>query len=184
MNKKKLYKILFVLVCFSLQTYAQTGRVGINNTTPKATLDITAKTTDGSQAEGFIAPRLTGSQIKAADTHYGVDQNGTLIFATSAVPLPTSKTVNITQAGYYYYDATNSTWKTFGGAATSSVVADCSVNGFVGSYTSGVALTISNKFLVTVPIALSTSFPRSIKASATTPSGRLLLICSIRSFTL
>ena len=42
----------------------------------------------------------------------------------------------------------------------------------------------SNKFLVTVPIALSTNFPLSIKASATTPSGRVLLICSIFSFTL
>ncbi|MCY1460925.1 hypothetical protein D9M71_785250 [compost metagenome] len=34
----------------------------------------------------------------------------------------------------------------------------------------------SNKFLATVLMELSTSFPRSIKASATTPSGRLLLI--------
>ena len=42
----------------------------------------------------------------------------------------------------------------------------------------------SSKFFVTVPIALSTNLPLSIKASATTPSGNVLLICTILSFTL
>ena len=42
----------------------------------------------------------------------------------------------------------------------------------------------SKRFLVTVPIALSTNLPLSMNASATTPSGKVLLICAIFSFTL
>ncbi|PWN58170.1 hypothetical protein [Chryseobacterium viscerum] len=80
------------------------SQVGINNTTPKATLDVTAKTLDGSQPEGLIAPRLTGDQIKAADFQYGSNQTGTLIYAISAVSASTTKTANINAAGYYYFD--------------------------------------------------------------------------------
>lgn len=43
------------------------SQVGINNTSPKATLDVSAKTNNGTRPEGFIAPRLTGDEIKAAD---------------------------------------------------------------------------------------------------------------------
>lgn len=80
------------------------AQIGINNTVPKATLDIMAKTSDGSQAEGIIAPRLTGDQIKAADVSYGVDHKGTLIFATAAVTTASTKTANITTEGYYFFD--------------------------------------------------------------------------------
>ncbi|MDQ1095624.1 MULTISPECIES: hypothetical protein [Chryseobacterium] len=55
------------------------SQIGINNNTPKATLDVTTKTTDGSKPEGMIAPRLTGDQIKSADASYGTDQKGKLI---------------------------------------------------------------------------------------------------------
>jgi len=69
-------------------------------------LDITAKNTDGSTPEGVIAPRLTGDQIKAADTQYGSNQTGTLVYATAAVSSSTAKTANINAAGYYYFDGT------------------------------------------------------------------------------
>ncbi len=80
------------------------GQVGINTSTPKATLDITSKTTDGSKPEGMIAPRLTGDQIKSGDSSYGTDQRGTLIYATAAVTTSSTKTANITAPGYYYFD--------------------------------------------------------------------------------
>ena len=87
------------------------AQVGINNTAPKATLDVTAKNTDGSTAEGFIAPRLTGDQIKLADAKYGVDQNGVLVYATAGVTAtPNGKTINITAPGYYYFDGTLNQW--------------------------------------------------------------------------
>ncbi|WP_294222782.1 hypothetical protein [uncultured Chryseobacterium sp.] len=81
--------------------YAQ---VGINNNTPKATLEVTAKNTNGTTPEGMIAPRLTGDQIKSGDSSYGTDQRGTLIYATAAVTTSSTKTANITAPGYYYFD--------------------------------------------------------------------------------
>jgi hypothetical protein len=91
---------------FSMTAFAQ---VGINNTSPKATLDITAKTTDGSKPEGLIIPQLSGSNIHTATAAgvYGTNQKGLIIYATSADSSPTSATANITAAGYYYFDGTN-----------------------------------------------------------------------------
>lgn len=83
------------------------AQVGINNESPKATLDVTAKTTDGTKPEGIIAPRLTGDQIKSADLQYLAAQTGTIIYAKSAVTgTPAGKTINITAPGYYYFDGT------------------------------------------------------------------------------
>ncbi|MGE4515116.1 MAG: phage tail protein, partial [Chryseobacterium sp.] len=90
----------------SMTAFAQ---VGINNTSPKATLDITAKTTDGSKPEGLIIPQLSGSNIHTATAAgvYGTNQKGLIIYATSADSSPISTTANITAAGYYYFDGTN-----------------------------------------------------------------------------
>ncbi|BFO67777.1 hypothetical protein [Chryseobacterium sp. KCF3-3] len=80
------------------------GQVGVNNTSPQATMDVTAKTTDGSKPEGMIAPRLSGDQIKSGDAQYTTAQQGALIYATSAVTVASVKTANITAEGYYYFD--------------------------------------------------------------------------------
>ncbi|WP_126651677.1 C-type lectin-like domain-containing protein [Chryseobacterium aureum] len=82
------------------------SQVGINNTAPQATMDITAKTTDGSKPEGLIAPRLTGDQIRSGNSSYSAPQTGTLIYATTADSSPAGKTINITAPGYYYFDGT------------------------------------------------------------------------------
>ncbi|SEM73291.1 hypothetical protein SAMN05421856_10635 [Chryseobacterium taichungense] len=95
---------------FSMTAFAQ---VGINNTSPKATLDITAKTTDGSKPEGLIAPRLTGNQIQSGT--YGSGQTGAIIYATAGATAPNAVTVNITAPGYYYFDG--SVWQKMTGAS-------------------------------------------------------------------
>ncbi|MDP9957869.1 hypothetical protein J2X97_003541 [Epilithonimonas hungarica] len=90
------------------------GQVGINNEDPKATLDVTAKTTDGTKPEGFIAPRLSGEEIKGKDAKYLTEQKGTIIYATSAssdAGVSGAKTINITAEGYYYFDG--SIWQKF-----------------------------------------------------------------------
>lgn len=90
------------------------GQIGINNSEPKATLDVTAKTTDDSKPEGIIAPRLTGEEIKGKDAKYLADQTGTIVYATSASPdagVPAAKTINITAEGYYYFDG--AIWQKF-----------------------------------------------------------------------
>lgn len=80
------------------------SQVGINIANPNATMDIAAKTTDGSKPEGLIAPRLTGDQIRAANSQYNTVQTGAIVFASSADSAPAGKTINITTSGYYYFD--------------------------------------------------------------------------------
>lgn len=58
------------------------AQIGINNSDPKATLDVMTKIYDGSQAEGIITLRLTGDQIKAGNAVYGSIHKRTLIYAT------------------------------------------------------------------------------------------------------
>lgn len=105
-------KFYFNLIAlgFSSIFYSQ---VGINTTSPKATLDVAVNITDPSKADGFIAPRLKGSELKSKDALYGSDQKGTIVYVTE--PLlntdATPKTVNISETGYYFFDGT--IWKSF-----------------------------------------------------------------------
>ena len=80
MKNKKFITIGLLTIC-SLAF----GQIGINNQTPRATLDVTAKTTNGSRPEGMIAPRLTGDQIRVGDTQYTAAQKETLVYATAPV---------------------------------------------------------------------------------------------------
>lgn len=105
--------IITMAACLcSLIVYSQ---VGINTKNPQASLDITAKTTDGSMPEGLIAPRLTGNQIQAGDAHYGTAQKGAIIYVTAAATAPSAKTTNITAEGYYYFDGKE--WQKFSSTA-------------------------------------------------------------------
>ena len=87
-----------------------------DNTPPNATLDVVASNpANASAAEGVIAPRLTGDQIKDKDGAYGTLQNGAIVYATAGVTgTPTGKTVKIVAEGYYYYDAPSSMWQRLG----------------------------------------------------------------------
>lgn len=104
------------------------AQVGIDTSEPKATLDVVAKPTDLSKIDGIIAPRLTGDQLKGKDVLYGSDQNGVFVYATSAASPATTKTVEVTKAGYYYYDAVLGKWVTFqsptGTATTTNVISN------------------------------------------------------------
>jgi len=115
--------ITLAVSLFSLTIFAQ---VGINNNTPKATLDITAQTTNGSKPEGLLPPRLTGDQIQAGDAQYTAAQAGIIIYATAAATAPSTKTANITAAGYYFYDGT--AWQKLTGAAAGDITNDAWVN--------------------------------------------------------
>ncbi|WP_294240878.1 tail fiber protein [uncultured Chryseobacterium sp.] len=108
--------VFFAVLPLSALLYSQ---VGINNNAPKATLDITAKTTDGSKPEGIIAPRLTGDQIKSADAQYGSDQKGAIVYALAAVSTASTKTANITAEGYYFFDG--NLWQKVGLGVDTSV---------------------------------------------------------------
>lgn len=115
--------IIFLGLLSSASAFSQ---VGINNQLPKATLDIIAKATDGSTAEGILAPRITGDALHAADTggKYGATQDGALIYVT-AVPSAsnqTGQTSQMSSTGYYYFDAAANKWQKVGAGSTAASV--------------------------------------------------------------
>lgn len=167
---KKIF-ITVLSLCFT-SLYSQ---VGIDTTEPKATLDVVGKPTELIKADGIIAPRLTGDQLKAKDNTYGIAQNAAFVYATSAASPTTPKTVEVTKAGYYYYDAVLAKWVAFQSSAGTGVTTNAianpvntitsTVNG-VSSTTNAVntvsnALNSSNQLTTTVngvssnPIALA-----------------------------
>lgn len=90
------------------------GQVGINNVTPKITLDVTSKNTDGSTSEGFMLPRMTGNALKAAETAvvYTDNHNSALVFVT-VPPDPDNRSGQVQgmdAPGFYYFDAGSNRW--------------------------------------------------------------------------
>lgn len=104
--KQMMKKKLFLTSAFILLWQSGICQVGINNSAPKATLDVTAKAVDGSTAEGIIAPRMTGDQLKLADAKYAADQAGVIVYVTAPVTTSSAKTVNVTSVGYFYFNGT------------------------------------------------------------------------------
>jgi hypothetical protein len=134
---------MFSLAC--MIGTAAFSQVGVNTASPQTTLDITAENTDATTAEGIIAPRLTGDQIKGKDAKYTVAQTGAFVYVTAAVTgTPAGKTVNITTTGYYYFDG--SLWQN---VAKAAVVFTASLGSGSGSVTSA---TVAQNGFNTVPL--------------------------------
>ncbi|MDR1763559.1 MAG: hypothetical protein LBR64_06375, partial [Dysgonamonadaceae bacterium] len=97
---------------------------------PKATLDVRK---GGTKADGIIAPVLTGNELKGNDSKYGTDQTGAIVYVTAAASPTTTKTANVTAAGYYYFDG--SVWQSLkgtdggGGGTTYSAGTNISILG-------------------------------------------------------
>jgi len=173
--------IITMAAClFSLTAYSQ---VGINTNNPKASLDISAKTTDGSKPEGLIAPRLTGDQIRAGDNQYGTAQKGAILYATSAVTSPSTKTANITAEGYYFFDGTS--WQKITGAAsagdtTNDAWINDTANSMVklGTKSDGTARTAGTDFVArdNGSVGIGTSAPDASAALEVNSSSKGMLI--------
>ena len=104
---KKIYFTAISLLSISL-LHAQ---VGVNTETPKTTFHIVPTKTDGSTAEGIIAPNLSRAQLIGKDTRYNADQRGAIVYVTVADGTISTKTTNIDKPGYYYFDG--SLWQPF-----------------------------------------------------------------------
>ena len=109
--KKNTTKIFIAAVFLTISgtAFAQEGRVGINTSTPAATLDVVASPSNDTRIDGFIAPRLKGSELDAKDGLYTTAQDGAIVYVTEAVSGGKDKTTNVTSIGYYYFDKTQST---------------------------------------------------------------------------
>ncbi|MFS4432187.1 FISUMP domain-containing protein [Chryseobacterium sp. S90] len=114
------------LLSMGLMSVLSYGQVGINNKSPRSTLDVTEKTIDGSHAEGLMIPRETGNALKSADNAgvYGADQDATLVFVTAA-PDPNNRTGQVEKVdsrGFYFFDAGANRWtKIVSGSNTPNV---------------------------------------------------------------
>ncbi|AZA53537.1 hypothetical protein [Chryseobacterium sp. G0201] len=78
------------------------AQVGFNTTTPKATIDIVAKSTTGATPEGLLVPRVSRQK---AQTMTGVETS-TLIYVNDIAGTAAGSGVNINAVGYYYFNGT------------------------------------------------------------------------------
>jgi hypothetical protein len=95
------------------------GQIGVNTESPKSTFHVIPTKTDGSTAEGFIAPNLTRSQLISKDNKYTAAEEGTMVYITTLDGTVTSKTSKVTTVGYYYYDG--KIWQQFATSAGGSI---------------------------------------------------------------
>lgn len=115
---KKILLTATLLVGLSAMSNAQDKGVGINTTTPKASLDV-ATTSDNTMPDAVLVPRFSLTQLQAKNGAYAADQNGALVFVNDiSTGTPSGKTVNITATGFYYYDGVAAEWKTLGGGGS------------------------------------------------------------------
>ncbi|MGV4608694.1 hypothetical protein ACQ1R2_03350, partial [Ornithobacterium rhinotracheale] len=106
--KKNILLLSILAMGGNLLAQENQTRVGINTTTPKATLDIGKGSVD--EAKGLLIPRLTADEVKTMTdaNKVGEDQNSLLLYVTEPFADSTNKAGKyelIDQAGYYYYDA-------------------------------------------------------------------------------
>lgn len=101
---KKNYLLPFLL----MMGYGISAQVGINTTSPKSTLHVEGRP-ETTAADGIIPPRLSGDLLRSKSAAYGPDQNGAIVYVTSAVtnPNPTTepKTQDVGSTGFFVYDA-------------------------------------------------------------------------------
>lgn len=108
-------KIICLLISFLFAFI--NAQVGVNNTSPQATLDVTAINIDNAPS-GLIPPRLTYSQLKKQTIDkqlYKTNQNGAIIYVINlSDTLSTDPRMSsINAIGYHYWDATANKWTPF-----------------------------------------------------------------------
>lgn len=106
---KKIYFTLSLLLCTGLFS----AQVGINTTTPLATLDIRGKN-PATNIEGILIPRFSGDEIFKMPISESEGTEGILVYATSAASPHNQKGtgVNLKGKGFYYWDSAVSHWVT------------------------------------------------------------------------
>jgi len=106
-------KKLILLTCL-LATWLATAQVGIGNTDPKASLDISASSLGTpANTDGLLIPRMHEFPV----TNPGADQNGMMIFITGA-GTPTE--------GFYYWDNGTTAWVAVGAGSGVQKIDDLS----------------------------------------------------------
>ncbi|MDQ1857715.1 hypothetical protein [Chryseobacterium sp. WLY505] len=173
--------LLLGSILISLQTFSQ---VGINTTTPQASLDVTGKPTSTNVLDGIIAPRISGTQLRAKT--YTASQTGAMVYVTAADTAPAGQTVDIKSSGYYYFDGSLNKWQKLNagnitaGDLTPDAFIDDPANTMVklGNTSSGTGRVANTDFVIKDDgtVGIGTSSPDSglhIKENSTTGSHQI-----------
>lgn len=107
---KKIFLSVTILSGFTAiaQTTDYSKKIGINTSTPQATLDISATTTDGSKIEGLLIPRISRLAAQTmGNSQTEKPLESTLIYINDiSTGTLASSTINVSAVGYYYFDGT------------------------------------------------------------------------------
>lgn len=129
----------FLAIAALAMTSAAYGQVGINNTAPTATLDITAKTpagTTSSTNEGLLIPRVTRERVNSITSPV----TSTMIYVNDvSTGAASGASVNIDAVGFYYYNGV--AWVKMGAAAAAALTANNGLTLTSGNLQLGGALT-------------------------------------------
>ena len=131
---------LFRVAVLSFTGFLANAQIGINTTSPRATLDVVGFPADKSKLDGIIAPRLTGDELRAKS--YTANQTGAMVYVTAADSAPAAQTINVNAAGYYYFDGT--AWVKQAGSATGTLALDWHLTGNTDAEISAPAQTLGN----------------------------------------
>lgn len=166
----------FFLTAMSIWTigsiYAQ---VGINTETPATTLHVLPGNTDGTTAEGIIAPNLKRSEVIAKDSKYTTEQTGAMVYVSDLSGVLTTKTAKIITTGYYYFDG--ALWQPFtsGSASVTSANNGLAMNGTTvqlgGALIQPTSITGTDRLTLATPTTVS----GALQVSSGTPgAGKVL----------
>ncbi|QIK53038.1 hypothetical protein G7051_01205 [Dysgonomonas sp. HDW5B] len=150
----------FFLTAMSLWTigsiYAQ---VGVNTETPATTLHVLPGKTDGTTAEGIIAPNLKRSEVIAKDGKYATAQTGAMVYVSDLSGVLTTKTAKIITTGYYYFDG--ALWQPFtsGSASVTTANNGLTMNGTTtqlgGALIKATSITGTDRLTLATPTTIS-----------------------------
>ena len=150
----------FFLTAMSLCTigaiYAQ---VGVNTETPATTLHVLPGKTDGTTAEGIIAPNLKRSEVIAKDGKYATAQTGAMVYVSDLSGVLTTKTAKIITTGYYYFDG--ALWQPFtsGSASVTTANNGLTMNGTTtqlgGALIKATSITGTDRLTLATPTTIS-----------------------------
>lgn len=87
------------------------AQISVNAESPKGTLHLIPVATDGSTAEGMMAPDLTRTQLIGKAAQYGQDQKGAFVYVNTIDGTSIFQTTLVDHPGYYYFDG--SIWQPF-----------------------------------------------------------------------
>lgn len=164
-------RVFFLTVFFSLSALAQ---VGVNTSSPGATLDVVGAPSSAAVLDGLVLPNVTGNTLTG--TTYTTNQTGDLLYVTAKPTSSNTQTKYLQMPAPSYFDGT--TWyglmpstggqiKSFGDIGCCTV-ASLTVNGELVSASKTQFVTWFDDLVITHNLNLSKYYVSVTYASTST----------------